>query len=204
LPSVNKSNTYAITSIVIVISISIVITQTIYNSMSSPKPLLIRGRAKVVPVADVDTDMIFHNRYLHIIQTAEMGKYIFGNLKGYEQFPQVVRPGDILIVGHNFGCGSSRQQAVDGFIALGLAAVIGASFGAIYKRNAVNAGWPLIECQSILHSGIIDDMEVEVDLTTGEVRKPGGGLLTKGKALTQVQKDIYFAGGLLELAVIQR
>ncbi len=168
--------------------------------MATYKPLIIKGKAKIVPISDVDTDMIFHNRHLHITERSEMGKYIFGNLKGYENFPQEVQIGDILIVGSNFGCGSSRQQAVDGFLALGVSAIIGVSFGAIYKRNAINAGLPLIECPDILKAGIKDKMEIEVDLDTGEIRKPDGTILTKGKPLTQVQKDIYFAGGLLELA----
>ena len=87
------------------------------------KPTVLQGRVRVVPVADVDTDMIFHNKYLHITNPSEMGRYIFGNLKGWENYTIQAKNGDILIVGHNFGCGSSRQQAVDGFLALGVAAI---------------------------------------------------------------------------------
>ncbi len=164
------------------------------------KQMVLRGRARVVPVPDVDTDMIFHNRHLHITEWSAMAPHIFGNLKGYERFPQTVAAGDILVVGHNFGCGSSRQQAVDGFIALGIAAVVGESFGAIYKRNAINAGWPLIECPGILDCGIEDGAEVELDLETGRIARPDGGLIAVGSPLSEVQRRIYIAGGLLELA----
>ena len=152
-----------------------------------------------MPDANVDTDMIFHNRHLHITSPAEMGKYIFGNLKGWEKFPSETGAGDILVVGHNFGCGSSRQQAVDGFIALGVAAVIGESFGAIYKRNAINAGLPLFECSDILNSGIKDGDEIAVDLTKGTISTVEGTVLARAKPLSQVGSDIYQAGGLLEL-----
>jgi len=163
------------------------------------KPMLLGGAARVVPVSDVDTDMIFHNRFIHITDRKEMGKYIFGNLKGWECFPTIVREGDILIVGHNFGCGSSRQQAVDGFLALGVAAVIGESFGAIYRRNAINAGWPLLESPGILQSGVKDGDIISLDLETGEVRSAGGEILARAKPMTGVQSEIYQAGGLLAL-----
>jgi len=161
---------------------------------------VLRGRARVVPEANVDTDMIFHNRHLHITDRSEMGRHIFGNLPGREDFPADARPGDILIVGHNFGCGSSRQQAVDGFIVLGVAAVVGESFGAIYKRNAINAGWPLMECPGILASGVKDGDEVLLDLEAGTVARSDGTVLAEGKPMSGGQRDIYFAGGLLELA----
>jgi len=163
------------------------------------KPTVLQGRVRVVPVPDVDTDMIFHNRYLHITDPKEMGRYIFGNLKGWERFPLEAKSGDILIVGHNFGCGSSRQQAVDGFIALGVAAIVGESFGAIYRRNAINAGCPLIECPGILKSSIRDLDEVRLDLNTGILTTLDGVQVAVGKKMTEVQGDIYQAGGLLEL-----
>ncbi|MCF7811811.1 3-isopropylmalate dehydratase [bacterium] len=163
------------------------------------KPLILKGRIRVVPVANVDTDMIFHNRHLHITEPEEMAPHIFGNLQGWENFPKEAEKGDILIVGHNFGCGSSRQQAVDGFIALGVAAIIGVSFGAIYKRNTINAGLPLIECTDILGSGIQDLDEIELNLETGTIKGIDSKILINGRPFTDVQKDIYYAGGLLNL-----
>ena len=70
-------------------------------------------------------------------------------LKDYEDFSKKAKPGDIVIAGKNFGCGSSRQQAVDCFISLGIQAIIAESFGAIYERNAINAAFPIITCRSL-------------------------------------------------------
>ena len=100
------------------------------------KPEVIEGRARVVRKDNIDTDMIFHNRYLSITDIGEMGQYTFDNLSGFEDFAGKTRQGDIVITGKNFGSGSSRQQAVDCFISLGVSAVIAESFGAIYERNA--------------------------------------------------------------------
>ena len=168
--------------------------------MTETKPLNISGRALIVPVSDIDTDMIFHNRYLHITKREEMGQWIFGNLGGFEDFPQKARQGDILLTGHNFGCGSSRQQAVDGFIALGITAIIAESFGAIYKRNAINAGWLLMECTGITESGIMDFESINVNFLTGEISNNARDVITKGEPMTQVQQDIFYGGGLLSLA----
>lgn len=172
--------------------------------MNNNKELKLKGRVRLVPVADVDTDMIFHNRYLHITDPNEMDQHIFDNLDGWENFPAESESGDILIVGHNFGCGSSRQQAVDGFICLGVVAVVGESFGAIYKRNCINAGLPLVEAPGIVTSGLKDKEDVVMNLEDGSVSRPDGTVLIKGKPLSQVQKDIYFAGGLFELAAEQK
>ena len=87
---------------------------------------LIKGRVWKIErdnklIDDIDTDMIYHNKYLHIVDKNEMAKYAFSNLDGWKDFPMKARKGDLLIVGENFGCGSSRQHAVDCFISLGIA-----------------------------------------------------------------------------------
>jgi len=171
----------------------------------------IRGRVWVIrdkdgnPINDIDTDMIFHNRHLAITDIKEMGKYAFGNLEGWEDFPQKAKPGDILIVGENFGAGSSRQQAVDCFIALGIQAIVGESFGAIYFRNCVNAGLPIMVAPGIAHSPVQSGDEIEIDTTTGRIYDITQGIeLPPAKPLTDVQRKIIEAGGLLELAVKMR
>jgi homoaconitate hydratase family protein/3-isopropylmalate dehydratase small subunit len=112
-------------------------------------PLKVTGRAWVVKQDNVDTDMIFHNRYLSITNIEEMGQYTFDNLKGYENFAKEVKKGDIVVIGKNFGCGSSRQQAVDCFKSLGVSVIIAESFGAIYERNAVNRAMPILIAKDI-------------------------------------------------------
>ncbi len=93
------------------------------------RPTVIEGRVWPVVDAsgtylnDVDTDQIYHNAYLAVTDVDEMGRYAFGNLAGWEDFPTKAEPGDILVVGANFGAGSSRQHAVDCFRTLGVAGV---------------------------------------------------------------------------------
>ena len=105
------------------------------KEISNDNPKVLEGRVWYIKEDDIDTDMIFHNRYLAITNQEEMGKYTFDNLEGYEDFAQKVEPGDIIITGKNFGSGSSRQQAVDCFKSLGIQSIISESYGAIYERN---------------------------------------------------------------------
>ncbi len=169
-----------------------------YWRFPMPKPTQIKGRIWLVDQDNIDTDMIFHNKHLHITKLEEMGPFTFGNLKGWTDFPQKVQPGDVLMVGQNFGSGSSRQQAVDCFQALGVPVIVGESFGAIYKRNAINAGMALLECPGLSDSGLSSGDEVEVNLETGEVKCSAKGITLQGKPFSSVQMDIYQAGGLFE------
>ena len=102
-----------------------------------------------------------------------MGPYTFDNLEGWEDFSKKVSEGDIVITGSNFGCGSSRQQAVDCFKALGVKVIIAKSYGAIYERNAINAGMPVLVADAV-QAGPESGNEVEVDLETGTIRWAGG------------------------------
>ncbi len=162
------------------------------------KPTKFKSRVWLVDKDNIDTDMIFHNKHLHITKLEEMGPFTFGNLPGWEDLPKKVKAGDLLLVGGNFGSGSSRQQAVDCFTALGIPLIIGESFGAIYKRNAINAGVALLECPGLKTSGLANGDEIEVDLETGEIKCQAKGIELKGKPFSQVQMDIYQAGGLFE------
>ena len=109
--------------------------------------VLLDARGRVIE--DIDTDQIFHNAHLHITDIAQMGPLALGNLEGWKDFAKESREGDILIAGRNFGAGSSRQQAVDCFIALKLGAVLAPSFSAIYFRNAVNSGFPVLKINGL-------------------------------------------------------
>ncbi|MFW9925045.1 MAG: 3-isopropylmalate dehydratase [Candidatus Thorarchaeota archaeon] len=171
------------------------------------KPITLKGRAIVVrnekgePFDDIDTDMIFHNRYLHIINIEEMGPYAFDNLEGWKDFSKKAKKGDILFLGNNFGAGSSRQQAVDCFTALGIQALIAKSFGAIYKRNAINSGMPLLEADIIdFHDKISTGDEVEVDLATGLIKNFTKKIEFHSAGMSKVQLDIYQAGNLFSYA----
>jgi len=158
------------------------------------KPTRLEGRAWIVDVDNVDTDMIFHNKHLAITDLALMGQHAFGNLPGWEDFPKKVQPGDIVVTGGNFGCGSSRQQAVDCFTALGVRALVARSYGAIYERNAINAGLPVLVAD-LRQTGLTNGQEITVDLTTGVITWDGGSLVAD--PFSQVQMAIYQRGGLL-------
>ncbi|MCX6667231.1 MAG: aconitase family protein [Euryarchaeota archaeon] len=164
------------------------------------KPLLkVEGRAWVIKKDNIDTDMIFHNRYLAITNINEMGQHTFDNLKGYENFAKEAKKGDIVVVGKNFGCGSSRQQAVDCFKSLSISVIMAESFGAIYERNAINSAMPILVAENIVNK-INDKDLISVDFTTGEIKNKTQNKTYHAKPFSQVQLEIYKKGGLLKNA----
>ena len=109
----------------------------------------------------VDTDQILPGRYApYMTSEAELSKYPF--IEARPEFAQQVRPGDVLVAGPNFGCGSSREYAPRALYVVGLAAVIAPSFSRIFFRNALNLGLRLFEAD--LTGALADGQEVEVDL----------------------------------------
>jgi 3-isopropylmalate/(R)-2-methylmalate dehydratase large subunit len=167
----------------------------VLTTLQAARPAAVQGRAWVIPVDNIDTDMIFHNRYLAITDVALMGRYAFDNLAGWEDFAATARPGDIVITGANFGCGSSRQQAVDCFLALGIAAIVADSFGTIYERNAINAGLAILTAPGAA-AAVATGEELSVDFREGTVRRPDGSVI-RGRPFSDAQLRIYLRGGLL-------
>jgi 3-isopropylmalate dehydratase small subunit len=159
-------------------------------------PLKVKGKVWVVDEDNIDTDMIYHNRHLAVTDINEMGAHCFGNLEGWKDFSKKVKPGDIVVTGANFGCGSSRQHAVDCFKSLGVKAVIARSFGAIYERNAINAGLPIVE-GDLKGLKLKDGDVIDVDFAAGEITKEGTGDRTDVRPFSEVQLEIYKRGGLL-------
>ncbi len=166
------------------------------NKKEEEKPVVVEGRVWMIPMDDIDTDMIFHNRYLQITDMDQMGQYIFDNLEGYEDFSKKVKQGDIIITGKNFGAGSSRQQAVDGFKALGVSAILAESFGAIYERNAINAAMPILTFDSLKEIDPEDGDILRVNFETGEVKNITKDKTGKIHPFSEVQMEIYRNGGL--------
>ena len=101
---------------------------------------------------DIDTDIIIPTEYLALKTIEEMKQYGFSPLR--PELAAQIRPGDILVVGNNFGCGSSREQAPEVIKALGIRCVIAKSFARIFFRNAINNGLLLIE-----QPDLYDDMK---------------------------------------------
>ncbi|HDQ92784.1 MAG TPA: 3-isopropylmalate dehydratase [Synergistetes bacterium] len=158
-------------------------------------------------IENIDTDQIFHNAFLHITEMDKMGEHALGNLEGWKDFPRKAKPGDIIIAGRNFGAGSSRQQAVDCFLSLRVRAIIASSFGAIYFRNAVNSGFPVLKCPEIkpfVEKGILETGdEIRVDLLSGEAQIIGKKMPLQFVPMSEVQYDIYAAGGLYNYGKIR-
>ena len=116
---------------------------------------------------DVNTDVIFPGKYTYQpMEPAEMAQHAMEDLD--PEFAKNVQPGDIIVAGKNFGCGSSREQAATCLKAAGVAAVIAPSFSRIFFRNAINSGLPVIElARGVENIGKGD--EVEIDFVAGIV-----------------------------------
>ena len=110
---------------------------------------------------DLDTDQIIASQYLLLPNLEEMKEHTFESLD--PDFPKKVKPGDFVVGGENFGCGSSREQAPEIIKALGIQCVIAKSFARIFFRNSINNGLLLIE-QPDLHDDIKEGDEIEVKL----------------------------------------
>lgn len=163
------------------------------------KNLMLIGRVWIIEQDNIDTDMIFHNQHLAITEMAEMGRYTFGNLEGWEDFAQKAGCGDIIVTGKNFGAGSSRQQAVDCFKALGVQAILAQSFGAIYERNAINAGFPILTYHDLDELKLKNGDEIEIDLLKGRVTNKNNHISTRVNSFSDVQTEIYQKGDLLRI-----
>ncbi len=157
------------------------------------------GNAKLVIIDDIDTDQIFHQSLLTIHNPQEIKPHIFGNLEGFENFGKENHEGEIIIVGKNFGKGSTRQQAVTGFLAHKVKAIVGESFGPIYYSNAVNSGLLLIEAPGISQLQIDNLDTLEINIEEAIIANLNKGKKMKCKSIPKPVLDIMEAGGLLKL-----
>ena len=122
-------------------------------------------QGKVFKYGDnVDTDVIIPARYLNIADAAELAAHAMEDIDG--SFVERVRPGDIIVAGRNFGCGSSREHAPLVLKECGVGCIIAPSFARIFYRNAINIGLPIMECEEAAREIEAGD-EVSIDFTTG-------------------------------------
>lgn len=163
------------------------------------KNTIIEGKVWLVLQDNIDTDMIYHNRHLAITDMNEMGKYAFGNLKGWESYAQKSEAGDIIVTGKNFGSGSSRQQAVDCFKSLQNQAILAMSFGAIYERNAINAGFPVLTYGDLSSLELENRDTVVIDLEKSTILNKRNNRKASLHPFSPVQMNIYKTGDLLLL-----
>ncbi|MCR4404127.1 MAG: 3-isopropylmalate dehydratase small subunit [Candidatus Acetothermia bacterium] len=153
----------------------------------------IRGRAWKFGDA-VNTDVIYPGKYLPLTDPKEMALHAFEGVR--PEFAKAVKPGDVLVAGRYFGCGSSREQAATCLKALGLGAVIAESFARIYYRNAINLGLPISVCPGI-SKGIEEGQELEVDLASGTIKNLASGESFQAQPLPPFVLEILEAGGLI-------
>ena len=158
------------------------------------KEFVFEGRAWLVG-DDVDTDMIYHGSYLPLTDPHEMAKHALEYVPGMEDFTEKVQPGDILVAGKNFGCGSSREHAVITLQYNGVAAILAESFSRIFYRNAVNLGFPILEVPGITEKVETGD-ELQVDANEGRIRNLTKDVEIEGSPLSGLEKQIMTAGGL--------
>lgn len=141
---------------------------------------------------DIDTDIILPTEYLVFPTIAEMKPYAFSPLR--PELAGKIEPGDIIVGGENFGCGSSREQAPEVVKALGVRAVIAKSFARIFFRNAINNGLLLIECRELPDEVCEGDT---LTVTVGE-KIHENGKDYKIAALPENLMEILNAGGLVK------
>jgi len=128
----------------------------------------VKKEGTVIKYGDnVDTDVIIPARYLNTSDPKELASHCMEDLDA--GFVKRVRPGDIMVAGKNFGCGSSREHAPIAIKQSGIACVIAATFARIFYRNAINIGLPILECEKAARR-IDDGDRVEVDFDTGIIR----------------------------------
>ena len=152
----------------------------------------LRGRVwKYGP--NINTDVIIPGRYCHITDPQELAKYAMADLD--PEFVNKISPGDIVVAGGNFGCGSSREVAPLSIKASGIAAVVAPSFARIFYRNAINIGFPIFESNAA-YQEIDEGDEVEIDPSTGIVRDLTKGTEYQAAAFPEFLQQIMNRGGL--------
>lgn len=143
---------------------------------------------------NVDTDVIIPARYLNAPSPEDLAKHCMEDIDA--EFVKNVKAGDIMVGGANFGCGSSREHAPISIRAAGISCVIAASFARIFYRNAINIGFPILECPEAaekIHAGD----EVTVDFDTGFITDLTTGETFKATAFPAFINGIIENGGLL-------
>ncbi|HEU19961.1 MAG TPA: 3-isopropylmalate dehydratase small subunit [Deltaproteobacteria bacterium] len=143
---------------------------------------------------DIDTDLILPAQYLNITDGAELAKLCFSDLR--PEFALDVSPGDIVVAGKNFGCGSSREHAPLAIKMAGVKVIVAKSFARIFYRNAFNIGLPLIESEEAVEN-LSDGDTAIVDIAAGDIKKVGGNDIFHAKPIPEFMREFITAGGLV-------
>ncbi|MBL8058937.1 MAG: 3-isopropylmalate dehydratase small subunit [Anaerolineales bacterium] len=163
---------------------------------ASPSGLaVLTGRAHVYG-DNIDTDRIIPGKYTKTLQLDELARHVLEDLD--PDFSRRVQPGDLLVAGRNFGCGSSREQAPLALKAAGVAVVVARSFARLFFRNAINIGLPLAEAPDHALTGA---GPLSVDLEAGLVTDHATGRTYAATRLPAVMVAILREGGLVNYLV---
>ncbi|MDD3699968.1 3-isopropylmalate dehydratase small subunit [Candidatus Sordicultor fermentans] len=155
--------------------------------------MILRGRAHKFG-DNINTDYIISGKYkFKTLDMNELAKHVMEDIDPH--FYEKVKPGDFIVAGKNFGCGSSREQAPRALSAAGIRGILAPSFARIFFRNAINCGLAALECDTSL---IEDGDELEIDLLTGKIVDHSQGIEIKAQPLPPVMVDILREGGLVE------
>ncbi len=162
--------------------------------------MILKGRAWKFG-DDVDTDVIIPARYLNTSDPAELARHCMEDID--REYAAKVSPGDILVAGKNFGCGSSREHAPIAIKASGASAVIARSFARIFYRNAFNMGLPIFEAP-----GAVDEIDagdlLAVDMRSGSLRNETKGREYVIASIPPFMQELVAAGGLLHYMAARR
>lgn len=150
---------------------------------------------KVIKYADnVDTDVIIPARYLNTIDKKELASHCMEDLDA--TFTSRVKPGDIMVAGFNFGCGSSREHAPIAIKESGISLVIAKSFARIFYRNSINIGLPIVECEKAVDA-ISEGDTLSADLDNGIIKNLTTGEEYKTEPFPPFIQSIIKSGGLV-------
>ena len=144
--------------------------------------------------SNVDTDVIIPARYLATQDAKELASHCMEDID--KTFVKRVQPGDIMVAGANFGCGSSREHAPIAIKASGVSCVIAKSFARIFYRNSINIGLAILECPEAA-DGISEGDEVAIDFDTGVITDSTTGKTYQAQPFPDFIKDMIAKGGLM-------
>ena len=143
---------------------------------------------------DINTDLIIPARYLNTTDVAELASHCMED--DDPEFSKKAKPGDIIVAGNNFGCGSSREHAPIAIKGLGMSCVIAKSFARIFFRNSINIGLPIFECPDAAAEAQPGD-EIQVDLDAGAISNITRGKTYETTPFPKEMREIIAAGGLM-------
>jgi 3-isopropylmalate/(R)-2-methylmalate dehydratase small subunit len=145
---------------------------------------------------DIDTDLIIAARYLNTSDPQELAKHVMEDAD--PDFVDKMQPGDIIVAGENFGCGSSREHAPIALKAAGIAAVVAPTFARIFYRNAFNMGLPIFELPE--SAEIKEGEEISIDMSAGTITNLTTNKTYNFTPIPEFMQELLNAGGLMNYA----